>query len=136
MTRLRFGEKKSSVDVLCSFGEKFTLFTMPSAEATDYYVRNHNGSMSPVYSYDLKEVTFKKMTLRFTIQGRTTYKTEFAFPGLGTIRFRNSNPHDSEYTFEIYLHEKADMVEREPIFEIPKATRLEYVGMRKVTKKH
>lgn len=55
-------------------------------------------------------------------------------PGIGTLQFRNNNPFDTDFRFEVYVHDKALFLERPILFNLTRKSNIDFVSFRKVLK--
>lgn len=115
-------------------GDKTTLFPVPSRTATDFYLRNLDSLLSPIYSRSPQTIPFRKLTVAFRLAAREMHPSEFVIPGVGVLQFRNKNPFEVDYTFEVYVHERSLFFERPTLFRLSRSSRLQTVPARKVVR--
>jgi hypothetical protein len=82
-----------------------------------------------------QNVPFRKQTIAFRLAPNQTYSAEFVMPGIGVLQFRNNNPFEADFKFEVYVHEKALFFERPLLYQLTRRSKIEFVPAKKIVKK-
>lgn len=101
-----------------SCADTFSIHRLPMENADEFYERNYNRTMKPVYHEDISAVGFKKKTFDFDLKSGKVCDQELDLCGLGIVKFFNASPLEAHCLFDVYMHRNARPVLRQALYLI------------------
>ena len=103
-----------------NISQQLPILRVPVEGSSEFYERNFNTTLTPVYSPNIADVKFAKQRFDFQINPRSLWQKEIDLGGFGTVKVRNLDYLGTRVVMEVYAGKGVLVQARKEIFRIMK----------------